>query len=188
MIRVLAASTVFVGLVSATGAMALASPNALLAPSEAALNASAPVDVGLKLAGQGPAIERQVVPIGADEVPEPLAASDADALNGVWRVVAISGEETDADVEVTMTFATGMVSGTGGCNRYSGDYDLDGETLSLGAIAATRMACPDPQMEVEMAFFAALETVVGYRMTDTGLLLVDAAGEEVVGLSPAASE
>ena len=34
------------------------------------------------------------------------------------------------------------LSGSGGCNRVMGSFELDGDTLRLGRLAGTMMACP----------------------------------------------
>jgi len=46
------------------------------------------------------------------------------------------------------------MSGSTGCNRCSGPYTVDGDTLELGAIVSTQMACPPPARAVETAFVA----------------------------------
>ena len=66
--------------------------------------------------------------------------------------------------------------GSGGCNSFRGSYSLDGGTFRFGPIAATRRACPPPQMQQETRFFAALEATRGVRVEDGALLLLDAAG------------
>jgi copper homeostasis protein (lipoprotein) len=50
------------------------------------------------------------------------------------------------------------VSGSGGCNRFTGSYELNGERLTFGETAGTMMACIEG-METEKEFFAALKQV-----------------------------
>jgi heat shock protein HslJ len=45
-----------------------------------------------------------------------------------------------------MQFTADRLSGQAGCNRFSGGYTLGGDTLTPGALAMTRMACPGPAM------------------------------------------
>ena len=71
----------------------------------------------------------------------------------------------------------GRVSGHSGCNHFSGTYTLRPEEtgkLQLGALAGTRMACPEPNLETP--FLQALSRVQGYRITGPHLELLDAAG------------
>lgn len=67
------------------------------------------------------------------------------------------------------------VAGSGGCNRLSGGFELDGDRLRFGRMAATRMKCPDG-MEQERRFLKALEQVLGYPIRDSHLELLDANG------------
>ena len=63
----------------------------------------------------------------------------------------------------------GRAFGIGGCNRWNGAYTLDGELLSFGATAVTRMACMAPLDEQERRFFQALGAVRRWR-SQSGLL------------------
>jgi heat shock protein HslJ len=85
-----------------------------------------------------------------------------------------SGVEVDGWEEFapTVKFDGGTVSGSTGCNRYRGPYSLDGDTLELGAIASTRMACVPPADAVEREFLAALERVEHWRSDAEGLVLL----------------
>lgn len=77
-------------------------------------------------------------------------------------------------------------SGSGGCNRWQGPYELGPETLRFGALAATQMACADG-MEVENAFFMVLDTVRRWRFADGRLELLDEAGGLLARFEPATS-
>jgi heat shock protein HslJ len=64
--------------------------------------------------------------------------------------------------EITAVFSEdGSLSGSAGCNNYSGTYEVDGENISIGPLVTTRMACEEPEgtMEQESEYLAALETV-----------------------------
>lgn len=60
--------------------------------------------------------------------------------------------------------------GFGGCNRFFGSYQSSGDTLELGPLGATRMACPEG-MDREQELFRALESVNRYEIRDSALLL-----------------
>jgi heat shock protein HslJ len=91
--------------------------------------------------------------------------------------IAVDGWET---VAPTAAFADGSVTGSTGCNRYNASYTVDGETLAIGAVASTRMACPPPADAVERDFLLALEQVAGHRLEATELVLLDAEGAELL--------
>jgi heat shock protein HslJ len=67
---------------------------------------------------------------------------------------------------VTATFSEdGQVTGTGGCNSYSGSFTVEGNAISFGGMAATEMACmQDGIMAQESAYFEALGKVQRYRI------------------------
>lgn len=66
------------------------------------------------------------------------------------------------------------VSGSGGCNRLIGSYELDGARLTFKQLALTRMACPD--MKYEGAFARALAATTSWKISGAHLELSDAAG------------
>jgi len=70
------------------------------------------------------------------------------------------------------------VSGSGGCNRIAGPFELDGDKLRLRRLASTRMACQSG-MEQEDRFLRALETVERYAVRGSHLDLLDASGTVV---------
>jgi heat shock protein HslJ len=68
------------------------------------------------------------------------------------------------------------VSGSSGCNRYTGVLTAAGSELRVGDVAMTRMACPPAVMEVESRFVTALEAVRSYRLAGDTLELADRSG------------
>lgn len=100
------------------------------------------------------------------------------ALEGMeWVLTHLEGEAVPAGVEATLHLdgETRRVTGSGGCNRFSGTYTLTGGSLVFGGVAATRMACPSPALEVEDAYFRVLGMVGSYEITGAALELL---GEE----------
>lgn len=60
--------------------------------------------------------------------------------------------------------------GFGGCNRFFGTYQTSGQSLTLGAMGATRMACPDG-MGQEQELFTVLGSVTRYEIHGSKLML-----------------
>ncbi|RKX46103.1 MAG: hypothetical protein DRP64_03730 [Verrucomicrobia bacterium] len=82
--------------------------------------------------------------------------------NGRGGVVSIL-----AGTEIIAKFdASGTLSGSGGCNNYTGGYELEGERLRVGALGQTRKMCARPEgiMEQESNYFQALEHAAKYRI------------------------
>ena len=88
---------------------------------------------------------------------------------------------------LNIAFGTdGKVSGSAGCNTYSGAYTsaVSGRTVSISQIGLTRMLChqPDGVMEQENTFMAALKATATYRIEGRRLTLSKADGSTAVNL------
>jgi heat shock protein HslJ len=83
-------------------------------------------------------------------------------------------------VAPTATFADGTVSGSTGCNRYNAPYTVDGDSLEIGPVASTLMACPSPRDAIESAYVGALDRVVAWAIDGEELMLSDDEGEELL--------
>jgi len=89
---------------------------------------------------------------------------------------------------VTAEFGTdGRVGGSGGCNRFSGEYTFEGDGLAIGPVASTRMACLEPEGvgQQENAYFAALARVASWSFREERLQLRAADGALQVEFRPA---
>jgi putative lipoprotein len=105
--------------------------------------------------------------------------------HGQWRVTQIDGDDVGGAARTTLDIgADGTVSGSGGCNRYSGGAEIDGSTIIIGPVAATKMACLGMPMEQETRFFAALDKARSWRLSEGNLLLLDDRGDVLVRLAP----
>lgn len=93
--------------------------------------------------------------------------------------------EVPEGVTVTARFDEGRVYGSGGCNRYTAGYALDGTSLTIDPAASTLMACPEPASSVEAAFLAALARTASYFTDDTSLALTDADGTTLLTFAEA---
>ncbi|MBK1720245.1 META domain-containing protein [Thiocystis violacea] len=81
--------------------------------------------------------------------------------------------------EISLTFDTqGRIGGSDGCNRYMSGFRRDGDTLSIGPIATTRMACQasDGRAEQARSYASALGRVTAFRIEGDQLTLLDADG------------
>jgi putative lipoprotein len=67
------------------------------------------------------------------------------------------------------------VSGSGGCNRLTGTYELEGHRLAFSGLAGTMMACPSG-MDDERSFHEALLRTATWRLEGEQLELFDASG------------
>jgi len=113
---------------------------------------------------------------GGDDDAEAPASLDGSS----WRLVEGMDLTIPDDVEMTIAFEAGRASGSGGCNRFTGSYEQDGESISLGRLASTRMACEEEVMSAEQAYHSALESVSSWSATGGVLVLTDSSGQALL--------
>jgi heat shock protein HslJ len=101
-----------------------------------------------------------------------------------WKVMnynngreAVVGLITDSKIDLNFG-ADGQVSGSSGCNRYSGGYEASGTALKVGPLVSTMMACDTPAgvMEQEQQYLAALQNAATYEIMGDTLTIRDAGG------------
>lgn len=117
----------------------------------------------------------------------------APALQGTsWSATGINsgGGMTGmhAGSKVTLDFsADGTLSGSAGCNNFTGRYEITGDQVKFpSAFASTRKMCADPAvMQQEQAFLKALSSSTSAHFVNGKLELRDAHG--VVQLSASRS-
>ncbi|MFC3149077.1 META domain-containing protein [Piscinibacterium candidicorallinum] len=106
--------------------------------------------------------------------------------HGVWVAENIDGRGVIDRLQSRIQFTSeGRVSGSGGCNNFTGGVELKGNELKFGPLASTRKLCAGAVQQQEDAFFAALAKARTVR-TDKGLLFMsDAQGNPVLRLARA---
>jgi heat shock protein HslJ len=109
-----------------------------------------------------------------------------------WTLTTIaSGDAVSTALngtEVTAEFsADGTVSGSAGCNRYSGSYTWTGDRLSFSALASTKMACADDVMAQEGAFLTSMAEVASFAIEGSQLTLSDGSGALLLGFDGTAA-
>ena len=113
------------------------------------------------------------------------ATEPAAGLSGVtWRFYDM-GNDTLADASKTelRIDPDGKVSGSTGCNRFTGTATIVGTGLTFAPLATTRMACDQPLMKQETAILAALKSVKSFALVGGDRLnLLDAGGQPVARL------
>ncbi|TCD06683.1 META domain-containing protein [Erythrobacteraceae bacterium CFH 75059] len=87
---------------------------------------------------------------GGENARSALAGAD-------WTVISIDGRDVVSGTPPTLTFGSdGRVTGTTGCNRFFASYTEGTDTVTIGQVGGTRMACAAPLMEQERTMLAAL--------------------------------
>ena len=99
-----------------------------------------------------------------------MPSSPPQAVLGDWQLVHGHGPEGVVVVpeghQVTLTVDAQGWSGSAGCNRYHGNIEVEGDRLTVRAVAVTAMMCPDPAvMAAEAAYLAAFSRVTAWSLT-----------------------
>lgn len=101
----------------------------------------------------------------------------------VWNATTMNNDEVTSPKELnafTITFnEDGKFNGTTDCNNYFGEYTLDGNKLTFGGMASTKMYCQDSQendytsalSEVDQFMFDANGNLVLNLKLDSGVMI-----------------
>jgi heat shock protein HslJ len=125
-----------------------------------------------------------------------FAAQTPATLEGEWEVTGylVGSGETAAvtsplvGTQVVITFGPdGIVSGTAGCNQFSGGYGVEGDNITIGPLMSTMMACADEVMAQEAAVMAALEGAATWSVSGSTAEIRGAADTIQVTLSSLAA-
>lgn len=97
------------------------------------------------------------------------------AIEGEWALRSGTGSDgpitPGAGSPVTLTIDAENVSGSSGCNRYTGPVTVEGTTVGFGPLASTQMACEPAAMALEAAYLTALGAVTDVARDGTALVL-----------------
>lgn len=109
-------------------------------------------------------------PAGPQEAPPEL-------LDVEWVLIAYGDAGNPMVVEPgtrpTAVFAAdGTISGSGGCNSFTGGFQTDDGTITFSPVATTSMAC-ESGMDQESAYLGAFDSASSYQVEDGKYLRVD---------------
>ncbi len=103
-------------------------------------------------------------------------------VNTYWKLISIDDREitTPADAkEVHLILRPDYrVTGFGGCNTFSGTWQMEEDQLVVGPLMSTMMACPD--METEQSLLSGLDGRVITEIEGETLNLMGREGIELV--------
>ncbi|MCK8515650.1 META domain-containing protein [Methylonatrum kenyense] len=104
-----------------------------------------------------------------------------DLLRGRWRITAVDGRTVDGDARADIRFDDeGRVSGRAACNSFHGPFEITGESLRIGSLATTMMACEPELMRLESRILRELEQVTRFGIDDGGRLRLYSAGGRLI--------
>jgi len=93
-----------------------------------------------------------------------------------WNLIELDGSPVAAASPESQPYlylqAQGdRLSGSLGCNRLLGSYDLSGDSLQFHSLAATRMACANMSMDIEAKILDDLKLVTSFQISGEVLSL-----------------
>ncbi len=99
-----------------------------------------------------------------------------------WTLQAYRKTKAVQGGNSTILFSEGEVSGSTGCNHFSGQYVIDGEesgSLRITNLAVTEMACIEPEglMEQEAFFLETLNGAQRYEYSSERLMIYQSGHE-----------
>lgn len=102
----------------------------------------------------------------------------AASLSGLqWRPIAVLADSIPDTSGMFVKFGDdGSITGHGGCNGFFGSFETTESGISIGPLGATRMACPEPKMQRESAFFDAMHKTTSYDRGDGQMKFLDSDG------------
>ena len=121
--------------------------------------------------------------------PEPTPTIQPADLEGtLWKLDSFLNSQGELigvlpNTEITMEFTIDGIGGSAGCNHYFASYEINGNSLIIGQIGSTLMACVPDVMEQEAGYLAALESVASFRVADDRLEMMNGDGATVLAFS-----
>ncbi|SFR62337.1 Heat shock protein HslJ [Marinobacter daqiaonensis] len=114
--------------------------------------------------------------------PQRGAIPTAPLTNTYWKLTALGGEEVavpagEPGEPHLILRDDGKVNGFSGCNRFVGEYTVQGENLLFDSMASTRMACPEDTYESRL--YEAFASTAGVFLQGKVLKLLDDQGREL---------
>lgn len=120
----------------------------------------------------------------------PSESTNLELSGKTWVAASLNGSPLVETTVISAEFTEdGKISGTAGCNSYSGTYTTSGSEIEIKQpMASTMMACPEPVMKQETDYFQALAAAKSFKIKASQLTLEDANGTELVSYTVQAQD
>lgn len=113
------------------------------------------------------------------------SVADNPLADTYWQLVSFAspgedGTPTGETIPTLQFGADGTVSGAGGCNNFSGTYQVEDNTLTFGQFTSTLIACAEDVMAQEEHYLTALAAVTQFEEVREQLRLSSDGEDEVL--------
>lgn len=104
--------------------------------------------------------------------------------NTTWKATRVNDKDVLANENkrapyIVLQSSDHRVAGSGGCNRITGTYSVEKQTIHFGPMASTMMACPSG-MDTEKDFLQALDQAHTWKIQGNELELYGEDGSSLV--------
>ena len=110
---------------------------------------------------------------------EPVLAGSDELIGHRWFWKEVQGHEIEANSAYLEFSESGRISGSSGCNRMMGDYEINKAQISFKGLASTRMFCEGTRGEEERLILKALEETQSWKLDRNALNLLQAGGKPI---------
>ncbi len=104
--------------------------------------------------------------------------------NTRWKLVSVPGQDSlptlEKEVYIQFNKSDSSFRGYAGCNNMTGKFTMDGNKLTIGPAAMTRMMCPPANMKVEDLLTKTIHNTDRYNIKGQQLELKK--GDELLAL------
>ena len=104
-------------------------------------------------------------------------------IQGEWKLVSYgsASSQTPAapDVDTSLEFKDGQLSGSVGCNHFGGEYKVAGDSITFGPVMATEMFC-EAVAEQEAGTFVVLQDKTTFVLDGNTLTITSADDNTIV--------
>lgn len=104
------------------------------------------------------------------------------SMDGQWKLVSFNQTPAAPDVETSIEFKDGQMSGNVGCNGFGGEYKVKGDAVEFGPVMSTMMFCEGPVGEQETGTLAVLQGKTSFAINENILTITSADGKSVIVL------
>lgn len=126
------------------------------------------------------ASEAEPSPQSASATPATTQSAAPAIVERDWALVTLGGSAAPLGsggkpATIRLDSASARAAGFAGCNRYSAQYTMVGDSLHFGPAISTKMACAEGD-SLERAYLSIIPDVTSYQATDSTMTLAGASG------------